>query len=45
MTSGMNFKESYGNPFGFMAKAYYGTDLKALVKGYELNKKPGVEHN
>lgn len=44
MTSGMNFKESYGNPFGFMAKAYYGTDLKALVKGYELNKKPGVEH-
>ena len=43
MTSGMNFKESYGNPIGFMAKAYYGTDLKELTKGYELEKKPGSE--
>lgn len=45
MTSGMNFKESYGNPFGFMAKAYYGTDLRALTSGYKLEKKPGTEHN
>ncbi len=45
MTSGMNFKESYGNPIGFMAKAYYGTDLKALTKGYELEKKPGTEYS
>lgn len=45
MTSGMNFRESYGNPFGFMAKAYYGTDLRELTKGYELEKEPGTEHN
>lgn len=45
MSSGMNFKESYGNPFGFMAKAYYGTDLKELTKGYQLEKTPGTEHS
>lgn len=45
MSSGMNFKESYGNPFGFMAKAYYGTNLKELTKGYQLEKEPGVEHS
>ncbi len=43
MTSGMNYDESYGNPFGFMARSYYGTDLKSLMKGYELDKKPGSE--
>lgn len=43
MTSGMNFRESYGNPFGFMAKAYYGTDLKELTKGFELEKDPGSQ--
>lgn len=43
MTSGMNFDESYGNPFGFMAKAYYGTDIKSLLKGYHLEKTPGTE--
>lgn len=45
MTSGMNFRESYGNPFGFMAKAYYGTDLRGLTSGYELEKSPGTEHS
>ena len=45
MTSGMNFRESYGNPIGFLAKAYYGTDLKALTKGYELEKKSGTEYS
>jgi CubicO group peptidase (beta-lactamase class C family) len=44
-TSGMNFRESYGNPIGFMAKAYYGTDLKSLTKGFELEKKPGVQYS
>jgi CubicO group peptidase (beta-lactamase class C family) len=44
-TSGMNFRESYGNPIGFMAKAYYGTDLKSLTEGFELEKKPGVEYS
>tara|TARA_Y100000589_G_C27136983_1_gene623000 strand:- start:234 stop:1397 length:1164 start_codon:yes stop_codon:yes gene_type:complete len=44
-TSGMNFRESYGNPIGFMAKAYYGTDLKELTKGFELEKNPGTEYS
>ena len=44
-TSGMNFRESYGNPIGFMAKAYYGTDLKSLTEGFELEKKPGAEYS
>jgi CubicO group peptidase (beta-lactamase class C family) len=28
-----------------MAKAYYGTDLKNLTKGFELEKKPGTEYS
>lgn len=43
MTSGMNFDENYGNPIGFMAKAYYGNDIKSLLKGYQLEKTPGTE--
>lgn len=42
MTSGMNFDENYGNPFGFMAKAYYGSDIKSLLHGYELTYEPGT---
>lgn len=42
MTSGMNFDENYGNPFGFMAKAYYGSDIKSLLLGYELTTEPGT---
>lgn len=45
MSSGMNFRESYGDPFGFMAKAYYGTDLKELTQGFKLEKEPGSEHS
>lgn len=45
MSSGVNFRESYGNPIGFMAKAYYGTNLKELTKGFELEKKPGSEYS
>jgi len=42
MTSGMNFDENYGNPFGFMAKAYYGNNIKSLLHGYELTLEPGT---
>jgi len=31
MSSGIDFGESYGDPFGFMAKAYYGEDLYDLT--------------
>ena len=31
MTSTINFDESYGNPFGFMARATYGSDLEEVT--------------
>ena len=31
MSSGIDFGESYKDPFGFMAKAYYGSDIKKLT--------------
>lgn len=43
MTSGINFDESYGNPFGFMAKAYYGDDLLNKTLLYESETEPGSE--
>lgn len=33
MSSGLDFGESYGDPFGFMAKTYYGTNLYDLTVG------------
>lgn len=41
MSSGINFDESYNSPFGHMAKAYYGTDLKKLNTDYTVTEKPG----
>ncbi len=41
MTSGIEFGESYGNPFGFMAKAYYGKDLYNLTINNPVVEKPG----
>lgn len=43
MTSGIDFGESYSNPFGFQAKAYYGKDLKSLVKPYWVTIAPKTE--
>lgn len=40
MTSGINFDESYGDPFGFMAKAYYGEELLETTLQYEAEKEP-----
>ncbi|MEQ8624994.1 MAG: serine hydrolase [Vicingaceae bacterium] len=31
MSSGIDFGESYGDPFGYMAKTYYGTNLYDLT--------------
>ncbi len=31
MSSGIDFGESYQDPLGFMAKAYYGSDIKKLT--------------
>lgn len=43
MSSGINFDESYNSPFGHMAKAYYGTDIKTLNKDYKPITDPGKE--
>jgi len=43
MSSGIDFGESYGDPFGFMAKAYYGTDVYNLTLSKKSTKPPGVE--
>lgn len=45
MSSGINFYEQYGNPFGMMARAYYGHNLKKLVKKYHPISEPGKEFN
>ena len=41
MSSGVDFGESYGDPFGFMAKAYYGKDLYDLTVNKEVQYDPG----
>jgi CubicO group peptidase (beta-lactamase class C family) len=43
MSSGMNFSESYSNPFAFPAKAYFGDDLKGLMQKYKVVEEPGIE--
>ena len=43
MSSGINFSESYTNPLGFMAQAYFGTDLRELVTTRENVEEPGVK--
>lgn len=43
MSSGIDFDESYGNPFGMMAKAYYGRNIPELVKEYRPTGEPGEE--
>ncbi|MCB9360640.1 MAG: serine hydrolase [Flavobacteriales bacterium] len=42
MSSGIDFDESYKSPFGHMAKAYYGTDIKKLNENYKVTETPGV---
>ena len=41
MSSGINFKEQYINPYGYTAKALYGTNLKSLNNKYRVNNTPG----
>lgn len=42
MTSGIPFGESYNSPFGYMAKAYFGSDLKAATMRYRVGREPGT---
>jgi len=41
MSSGINFDESYINPIGFAAEAYYGNDLRKLIFKYDAVDEPG----
>ncbi len=41
MSSGINFKEQYKNPYGYAAKALYGSDLQRLNNKYRVNNQPG----
>ncbi|MFT5892913.1 MAG: CubicO group peptidase (beta-lactamase class C family) [Dokdonia sp.] len=41
MQSGIKFSEGYFNPFGEVAKFYYGTDLKKYVNKLKVNETPG----
>lgn len=42
MSSGINFDESYTNPFAFPAKAYYTSDLRSLMHNYQPQEPPGT---
>ncbi len=42
MSSGIDYGESYSDPFGFQAKAYYGHDLRKLVQKYQVTQMPGT---
>ncbi len=41
MSSGINFTESYLNPFGFAAEILYGNNLKNTIKRHHLSGSPG----
>ena len=41
MTAGLNWKESYYNPFGITARFYYTKDLTDLVLNFRFNSEPG----
>jgi CubicO group peptidase (beta-lactamase class C family) len=45
MSSSINFNENYYSPFGYPAKAYYGTDLMKMTLKYKVTSKPGRVFN
>ena len=45
MRSGLDYKESYSNPFSDMAKLYYGTNSTAQLKKLDFVAKPGTLHD
>jgi CubicO group peptidase (beta-lactamase class C family) len=44
MTSGIEFNESYINPFGDAASFYYGTNLRKEVRKMKLQREPGTAY-
>ena len=45
MSSGLNWKEEYLNPFGVTARANYGKNLREVISSLEINEKPGQHFN
>lgn len=43
MRSNIYFGESYNNPFGFPARAYYGDNIQELLNPYRPHSQPGTE--
>lgn len=43
MSSGLNFQEAYLSPISHTTEAYYGSDLKKLIRKLKVIKKPGTE--
>ena len=41
MSSGLNWSDSFRNPFGNTARAYYGDDLKSMVLDLDFREEPG----
>ncbi|MDX5423519.1 MAG: beta-lactamase family protein [Hymenobacteraceae bacterium] len=41
MSSGLNWDESYSNPFSMTTEAYYGSDLKKVIRRLEVVEEPG----
>ena len=42
MRSGILFKEAYFNPFGNVARSYYGRNLLAQLNGLKIKEDPGI---
>jgi CubicO group peptidase (beta-lactamase class C family) len=43
MSSGINFDESYLNPFAFPSRAYYDNDITKVMLRYQPEKEPGTQ--
>ncbi len=43
MSSGLNWDESYSNPFSITTKSYYGNNLKSLINNLRVVEKSGVQ--
>ncbi len=43
MASGLNWDESYYNPFSMTARAYFGDDIREQILNLEVTKTPGGE--
>jgi CubicO group peptidase (beta-lactamase class C family) len=43
MRTNFNFDEKYGDPFGFVARAYYGKDQRKVMNRYKIVGQPGTK--